>query len=46
MPGQGNEVDADGELMLMDDDEELKQEERHLSDHVHLEHQPVASLGG
>ena len=24
MPGQGNEVDADGELMLMDEEEELK----------------------
>ena len=37
MSGQNNDVDADGELMLMDDEEEVKVEERHLVDH-HLDH--------
>ena len=44
MVGQNNDVDGDGELMLMDDEEELKIDERHLADH-HLEHAPMA-LGG
>ena len=37
---QHNDVDGNGELMLMDNEEELKVDERHLADH-HLEHAPM-----
>ena len=33
MSGQNNEADGEGELMLMDEEEELKVEERHMPEH-------------
>lgn len=42
--GQGsNEVDADGELMLMEDDEELKEPLDHRLQHDNAMHMPVNS---